>query len=72
MTAKRITSGEVLKQRNGLRWVMLGRVAGRAGAQTGVAGEGPFVAWLAIRSATEANGRRLTNRPFEVLLIRPH
>jgi hypothetical protein len=38
-----------------------------AGAQTGVAGEGPFVAWLAIRSATEASSRRLTNRPFEVL-----
>ncbi len=39
----------------------------RAEAQTGVAGEGPYVAWLAVRSPTEANGGALTNKPFDVL-----
>jgi hypothetical protein len=38
-----------------------------AEAQTGVAGEGPFVTWVAVRAPTQANGGRVTNRTFEVL-----
>lgn len=38
-----------------------------AEAQTGVAGEGPFVSWLAVRSPSEANGGTVTNKPFDVL-----
>jgi hypothetical protein len=36
---------------------------------TGVAGEGPFVAWVALRTATAAEGNRIRNPGFMALWI---
>lgn len=38
-----------------------------AEAITGVAGEGPFVAWVALRGVPEGDGRRIRNRAFMAL-----
>ena len=40
-----------------------------AKAVTGVAGEGPFVAWVALRTATAAEGNRIRNPAFLALWI---